>query len=271
MIALCTNPYKDKDLLITDKISKQLRDNGFDTKIFEVFSDNQKDILNYIDDISLIVVIGGDGTILSVSDTIIGYSTPILGVNLGTVGFMASVEPNQLDLIVEAAKGNYTLSKRMMLTAQLIRDEKVIFEDTCLNDVVLHGSGDIISLKTFADNSCVSSFMGDGLIISTPTGSTGYSMSAGGPIIEPDAEAIVLTPICAHSLTARACVLVADRTIVVHTERIHDRLAYISVDGKDSAHLNTGDIVKVYKSDNYINMAIIEGNNFFDTVFRKLL
>ena len=217
MIALCPNPFRDLDLKLTRDCLARLEQAGFTCAICPVFADDEPEALpgdlqyrklpEIASDCSLAIVIGGDGTILSVVRQLRSGSIPMLGINLGTKGFMANLEAEDLDRIVPAAKGEYRLSRRMMLEVELRRNGKVICRDHALNDVVLHGYGDCIGMTTYCNGDRVSQFSGDGIILSTPTGSTGYSMSAGGPIVEPEAENIIISPICAHMMSSRSFAL----------------------------------------------------------------
>jgi len=218
----------------------------------------------------LAIVIGGDGTILSVARTLHAAAIPLLGVNLGTKGFMAYLEPEELAEIVPAARGECKISRRMLLYVELIRDGEVIHRDQALNDVVLHGYGDVIQTTAFCNGDKITSFSGDGIILATPTGSTGYSMSAGGPIVEPDAENILISPICAHTMGARTFVLDPQRTVSVKAEKLHGRRAYLSVDGYSVADLANGDVVMVRRSEHKILMVDPGLRSFYESAYQKL-
>lgn len=271
MIAVCPNPYRDIDLQITDKVCKMLAEEGFETVVCQIFADSEPSLHSVAEQISLAIVIGGDGTILSAARELFGTEVPILGVNLGTKGFMASLEPDEINYIIDAAKGNYERTERMMLDAKLYREEELVYSGCCLNDAVIHGYGDTINISAFTDDSVIITFSGDGIILSTPTGSTGYSMSAGGPIVEPEAKAIIISPICAHSLGARSYVIGHDRSVSVITEKLHDRKAYLSIDGNSVVDLVNGDKLIVSESDNKVFMANVGNKSFFETAFKKLM
>lgn len=280
MIALCPNPFRDIDLKITQTAVSMLNSEGFNAVICPVFAEDEPDvipadictcdILAVIDKCTLVIVIGGDGTMLSVARTIHGHDVPLLGVNLGTKGFMTALEPEDLPYIVQAAKGKLELSRRMKLDVALLRDGEVVFRDCALNDAVIHGYGDCVKISAFCDDHTITSFSGDGVILSTPTGSTGYSMSAGGPIVEPDAENLILSPICAHVMGARSFVLDPSRTVRVKTEKLHGRRAYLSVDGNWVIDLANGDELIVERSENCTTMAHVGLRSFFDTAYEKL-
>ena len=280
MIAICPNPFRDAELKLTRQAVKLLNDAGFKTAVCPVFAgENDRVIPGNIEterlgdiarDCSLIIIIGGDGTILAVSRQIKGLEVPLLGVNLGTKGFMAALEPEDIGLIVKAARGEYKISRRTMLDVSLIRDGKAVYIDYALNDAVVHGYGDCVKISAWCDGERMTSFSGDGVIISTATGSTGYSMSAGGPIVEPEADAMILSPICAHMMSARSFVLGPGRRISVKTEKLHGRKAYLSVDGNPVLDLSNGDMLLAERSEHCTLMVDMGRKSFYELAFEKL-
>lgn len=280
MIAICPNPFRDTGLQLTLEIRRMLSAAGHDSVVCPVFADDEPGVIpseipmvkleDAAGECSLIVVVGGDGTLLSVARTLHDYSVPILGVNLGTKGFMTTLEPEDIALIPEAAKGNMTVSRRMKLDIALTRGGETIYTDCALNDAVIHGYGDCIKLTAMCDGDTITAFSGDGIVLATPTGSTGYSMSAGGPIVEPDAENILITPICAHVMGARSFVLDPVRTISVKTEKLHGRRAYLSVDGNPVYDLANDDVVTVKRSARYTEMVNMGRKSFYDIAYEKL-
>ena len=280
MIAICPNPFRDLDLKFTRDCIRLLSEAGYDSVVCPVFAEDEPEALpsdlryrkleEVKKDCSLAVVIGGDGTILSVVRNLRSVEVPMLGINLGTKGFMANLEPEDLPLVVKAARGEYRISRRMMLEAQLWRGDKLLCVDHALNDVVLHGYGDCIGMTTICNGDRVSQISGDGIILSTPTGSTGYSMSAGGPIVEPEAENIIISPICPHVMGARSFVLDAQREVQVTAERLHGRRAYLAIDGNSVADLAGGDRVLVRRSEHHTLMADLGLKSFYDIAYEKL-
>lgn len=281
MIAICPNPFRDIDLEVTKEAAAILRAEGFESVICPVFAEpgdaqlprglEYRDISSAAGDCSLAVVIGGDGTILAVARKIHDFELPLLGVNLGTKGFMAHLEREELELIVKAARGEARYSRRMKLDVQVLRQGEVICTDCALNDAVIHGYGDCINITVSFRGDVVTAFSGDGVIASTPTGSTGYSMSAGGPIVEPDAENIIISSICPHVLGARSFVLAPDKEIEIKTERLHGRGAYLSVDGNTVCDILNGDVLKVRRSERYTVMADLGNRSFFEIAYSKLI
>ena len=280
MIAICPNPFRDIRCALSLKIQALLNEHGFESCICPVFSDEENDVLPQQLDVrrlvdvaamcSLIIVVGGDGTILHVARQIHSLSVPLLGVNLGSKGFMAALEPDEIEYVLEAAKGNYALSKRMKLDVSLVRDGEVICCDQALNDVVMHGYGDCIKITAFCGGNRITAYSGDGIILSTPTGSTGYSMSAGGPIVEPNAENIILSPICAHMIGSRSFVLTPDSQIEVEMDKQAGRKAYLSVDGYSIMDLAEGDRLIVNRSSSCTWMVDLGLRNFYEIAFEKL-
>lgn len=281
MIAVCPNPFRDIDLKVTEQAVKMLEDAGFETAVCPVFgNDDENAIPNGVkthvlseiaDKCTLAVVIGGDGTILAVVSDAYKNSFPIVGVNLGTKGFMADLEVSDLHRIVDAARGECDYTERMMLDVVLRRNNEAVYTGTVLNDVVLRGYSDCIRLTAINGNSVITSFSGDGIILSTPTGSTGYSMSAGGPIVEPAAKATIISPICAHSMIARSFVLSANRKIRVETGSLRDRKAYIAVDGQIVADIEDYDVLEVSESSHTIKMVDFDSTGFFEIAYKKLV
>ena len=214
MIAICPNPFRDKGCELSKRVASLLNENGFETCYCPIFAEDGDAILppglpirqlsGAADQCTLVVVIGGDGTILHAARQVHPREVVMLGINLGSKGFLANLEPEEYAHVLRAAKGEYRLSRRMKLDVSLWRGGREICRDQALNDVVMHGYGDCIKITAFCNGNRITAFSGDGIILSTPTGSTGYSMSAGGPIVEPSAEAILLSPICLAQLRAQS-------------------------------------------------------------------
>ena len=280
MIALCPNPYRDTGLDLTRQCRNLLQAAGFQTVICPVFAEPGEEILpadlpvepldRIIDSVEMAIVLGGDGTVLNVSRDLHNVAVPILGINLGTMGFMTSLEPEDAALVVKAAKGEYRLSRRMKIDVRLLRGEELVYTGSALNDAYIHGYGDTIILHAACDGQTITSFSGDGIIFSTPTGSTGYSLSAGGPIVEPETENILVTPICAHTMVSRSFILGPERTASVTCKRLHDRRAYLSVDGCSVTDLCGGDKIIVRRSGSYTLMVDLGLRNFYAVAYEKL-
>ena len=218
----------------------------------------------------MVITFGGDGTILRAARTAAEYEVPILGINMGSKGFMAELEMDEIDLVSSVATGAFEIENRMMLDAELIRGGEVVHRDFALNDVVVRGYNKVIDLTLYGDGQIISSFIGDGAVIATPTGSTAYSMSAGGPIVEPTSQNIIVTPICAHVLEAKPFVLVSDRHVTIEIGNEKDSPAYLSADGCDRVEIYSGDVMNVKKSQKNTQLVRLSGRSFYSKVSEKL-
>ena len=282
MIAICPNPYRDVRLEYTRNVTRILENAGFDCIICPVFAESGDEVLpgdleysplKKAADCTLSVVIGGDGTVLAVARELVDSAIPLFGINLGTKGFLCTTDPNEpdcTDLLIRAARGDLLTCSRMMLDVEVFRKDRCIFSNYALNDAVLRGYIDCIQTDIYINDVIIKSYFGDGVILATPSGSTGYSMSAGGPIVEPSANNYIITPICAHSLSARSFVLTTQKQIKVIVERLHDRRAYISVDGGSPMELMNGDCIRIRKSDRYFHILERDSFSYFENISNKL-
>ncbi len=218
------------------------------------------------DDCEAILAVGGDGTLLRANTLSMQLDLPLLGINVGRVGFLAELEMDQLEKAFEKlANDDYTLQERMMLKISL--DDRSSY---ALNDVVVSRGGyaRLIGMDAFVDDDLVGHFMADGLIVSTPTGSTGYSLSAGGPIICPEVECMLITPVCAHSLQHRPVVTSASQTVAI---RLTDAAqAMVSVDGQENFTLLAGQTLTVTRASRPARFIRLEPRSFFSTIRFKL-
>ena len=219
----------------------------------------------------LVICFGGDGTILHMAKVATRHRIPILGVNIGTMGFIAELESSELQELARLAIGDYTIDSRLMLDVIVKRDEEIIFHDIALNDAVITKGAvaRIVHLNVHCDNMQAMEFGGDGIVISTPTGSTGYSLSAGGPIMEPDARSFLITPICAHDVVSRCMITSDKRTITVQLSHNARRNAFLSVDGGRAFKLNMGDVVSVSCSRLETKLIRLKNSSFYDVVNHK--
>jgi len=220
----------------------------------------------------LIIVLGGDGTLLSVARLVGRREVPILGVNLGTLGFLTDVSRRELKESIERIiKGEFFIEKRLMLRSEVLRGEKIIGTHHVLNDVVINKGAlaRIIDLETLIDGHFVTLFKADGLIVSTPTGSTAYNLSAGGPIIYPTLECMVLTPICPHTLTNRPIVLPGSSRIEVRLKS-ESQDVFLTLDGQVGFNLVKGDSVIITKAPFKTSLVIPPERNYFEILRTKL-
>ena len=280
-IILTPNPYRDKNFQTVRDAADILRAAGANVKLclpFEVDRSYElpRDLRFHKLDRELnnadgVICFGGDGTILHMAKTATRRGLPILGVNIGTMGFMAELESCELDKLSQLVTGDFTLDRRMMLDVTVHRDRDIIFHDICLNDVVITKGAiaRIVHLAVKCDGVQAMECGGDGVIISTPTGSTAYNISAGGPIVEPDARNIIITPICSHDVGSRCIVTSDKRVITTQIIRNSRRNAFLSVDGGKSLRLNMGDHTIVKKSNLETKLIRLKDRSFFDVVNTK--
>lgn len=280
-VVLTPNPYRDKNFNTVRTAMQILENAGMEAKLclpFEVdksfdlpkdlhFSRLDRELANA----DVIICFGGDGTILHMAKTATRYDLPILGVNIGTMGFMAELESSELQELARLGKDDYTINRRMMLDVSVQRDRDIIFHESCLNDVVITKGAiaRIVHLQVSCDNVEVMEFGGDGVIVATPTGSTAYSLSAGGPIVEPDAHSILVTPICAHDMVSRSIVASDRRVIQVELTRNARRNAFLSVDGGKSLKLNMGDVASIRKAQKETKLIRLKKRSFYDVINAK--
>lgn len=220
----------------------------------------------------MILLFGGDGTFLHTAHHFIGTNIPLLGVNLGSLGFMTDIEIKEFQkTFKKLIAGNYHLEKRMMIESKIIRNNNEVFHSYSLNDLVINRGADagLIDIKLFVNDELASSYNGDGLVVATPTGSTAYSLSAGGPIVNPRTEAIVITPICPHSLHVRPMVIGGQEEIeIVVNCKINDMKA--NSDGRYNFKLRNNDRIIIKKSKKKINVIKFSDHSFYSTLRKKM-
>ena len=250
---IIANKQKDINLEITEQIRHHISRLGAVCNIYDQY-DRDVSSIDIPEETQCILVIGGDGTILAAARMLVGSNIPLLGINLGTLGFLADVNladlSKTLDLLL---KDQYQVENRIMLTAEVYKQGEKAATYIALNDFNINrcGASRVIGLKVGINGSTIDCYRADGVIVCTPTGSTGYNLSAGGPIINPTCKNFVITPICPHSLTARSIVLAKEDVVTVEVEQIRSNIkeeAIISFDGREGLSIVPGDQVKIYKS-----------------------
>ena len=250
---IIANKQKDINLEITEQIKHHITRMGAVCNVYDQYNRNVTSI-DIPEGTQCILVIGGDGTILAAARMLVGNTIPLLGINLGTLGFLADVNladlSKTLDLLL---KDQYQVENRIMLTAEVYKQGEKAATYIALNDFNINrcGASRVIGLKVGINGSTIDCYRADGVIVCTPTGSTGYNLSAGGPIINPTCKNFVITPICPHSLTARSIVLAKEDVVTVEVEQIRSNIkeeAIISFDGREGLSIDPGDQAKIYKS-----------------------
>ena len=250
---IIANKQKDINLEITEQIRHHISRLGAVCNIYDQY-DRDVSSIDIPEETQCILVIGGDGTILAAARMLVGSNIPLLGINLGTLGFLADVNladlSKTLDLLLQ---DQYQVENRIMLTAEVYKQGKKAATYIALNDFNINrfGASRVIGLKVGINGSVIDRYRADGVLVLSETGSPGYNLSAGGPIINPTRKNFVITPICPHSLTARSIVLAKEDIVTVEVEQIRSNIkeeAIISFDGREGLSLFPGDQVKIYKS-----------------------
>ena len=250
---IIANKQKDINLEITEQIKHHITRMGAVCNVYDQYNRNVTSI-DIPEGTQCILVIGGDGTILAAARMLVGNTIPLLGINLGTLGFLADVNLADLSKTLDLfLKDQYQVENRIMLTAEVYKQGEKAATYIALNDFNINrcGASRVIGLKVGINGSTIDCYRADGVIVCTPTGSTGYNLSAGGPIINPTCKNFVITPICPHSLTARSIVLAKEDVVTVEVEQIRSNIkeeAIISFDGREGLSIVPGDQVKIYKS-----------------------
>ena len=281
-VVMTPNPYRDRDFSCVREAQRVLEQAGVEVKICLAFDVDPSfalpqdvpitDLNEGLKNAEALICFGGDGTILHTSKLAMRRNIPILGVNIGTVGFMAELESSEMELLAGLAADDYTLDERMTIFVRLLHEGRIIYRDTALNDAVITKGAvaRVIQTAVFLDGVEAMNFSGDGLIAATPTGSTAYSMSAGGPIVEPSADNIILTPICAHNLQPRSLIASPQRRVEIQVGRINRRNAFLSVDGGKAMRVYSGDRIFLEMGNQKTKLLKLKNTTFFDIVKSKL-
>lgn len=279
---LMTNDVKDKDLVITNKIADYLREHG-KTCVIQVQSEPQGEWQYYSAkdeqeglEADCIIVLGGDGTLLRAARDVVDKGTPLCGINLGNLGYLAEIDAILMYPALDSLMNDeYEIEKRMMLTGSVYRGEKLLASDVALNDIVISRERPqrVVHFHNYVNGEFLNAYDADGIIVSTPTGSTGYSLSAGGPIISPSASLLLLTPLAAHALNTRSIVFDCDDEITVEIgtgrfEAVEKGSA--SFDGANVVELVTGDRVVIKKSKKDTRIVKISNTNFLEVLRNKM-
>lgn len=277
-----TNKYKDRNLEITKYIRDFLETKGQRVTLRVKEKDwKEKDCIReeceeFPRGIDCMIVLGGDGTVLQAARESKQYQIPIIGVNLGTLGYMTEVELSGLDDAIERlVAGDYTQECRMMLSGKVFREDGTTESDVALNDIVIArcGSIQIVQFHIYVNGQFLHEYSADGVIVTTPTGSTGYNLSAGGPLIEPKARLITLTPICPHTLNQRSIILSPEDVIeIVIPMGRHDRPQTVeaSFDGSNSVALSTGECIRIVQAEKTCDFIQLNQVSFLEVLHKKM-
>lgn len=279
-IGIISNLEKDKNLAVTEKIFLFLQKKGYIPLLPEEAANKlqRNSISAPMEEIfeksEFLIVLGGDGTLLSVGRQAAKFDTPLLGINLGTLGFLTDTEKNgALHSIEKVLQKNYIVEQRLMLDASILNKEKTGKSFVALNDVCITRGvfSKIINLRVHVNGDYLDTYRADGIIISTPTGSTAYNLSAGGPILKPDTQMVAITPICPHALHARSIVISADDIVTVEVGGYGRGDLLFSVDGQTGIPLNEEGTIQIQRSKYYTSIIKTNELGFYDVLRRKLV
>ena len=280
-IILCPNPNRDTGMRATREADRLLRELGFSTVVCSPFREPRRDsfaeydvrpLMQEIRDAALLITFGGDGTILHLARPAALHHTPVLGINMGGLGFIAELEVSQISALARLRDGFHT-EKRMMLDVAVYRDGRQIYNNLGLNDAVIREGpiSHVIHLKINSDGRRLVNIAGDGVILSTPTGSTAYALSAGGPVVEPLADALLVCPICIHNMRFSSYVLSPEHTLSVELERNGRKPVYLFVDESRGFPLYSEDRVMVRRSRYTLELVRLTEKSFCEIFAQKML
>lgn len=278
---IITNTEKDPELAITNGIAEYLTDHGKECRIQQA---QRKCHGNYHytdpalipDDTECIIVLGGDGTLLQAARDVVYKGIPLLGINLGNLGYLAEVDVQSVYPALERLlSGDYEVEERMMLSGKVYRGQELIGEDIALNDIVIGRDGHlrVVQFKNYVNNGYLNSYHADGIIVSTPTGSTGYSLSAGGPIVSPNAAMMIMTPIAPHTLNTRSIIFPAEDVITVEIGKgrhVDCEKGIASFDGDAFVPMVTGDCIEIRQATVKTKILKLNHLSFVEVLRRKM-
>lgn len=278
---IVTNRSKDETFSTTEWLVEYLRSKGKKVCVAEITDGGHERYYTQTKDIpdgtECVIVLGGDGTLLKTAHDLRELQVPLFGINLGTLGFLAETELNSIEpALNDLFENNYTIESRMMLSMTAHGHSKdgqnILY---ALNDVVITRSGfsRLIRIRVYVNGEFVNEYRGDGIIISTPTGSTGYNLSAGGPVVTPKTELMIITPICPHSLNTRSIIVSSDDVVSVKIcegKKTQDEEAIVTIDGNELIYLQAEDVVEIRKASCRTQLVKLPDINFFDILRKKL-
>lgn len=281
-IILCPNPSRDSGMKTTQAADSILREMGFQTVVCSPFRDQKEELFagyhprplaQELKTADLLLTLGGDGTILHLAKLAALNRVPILGINMGGLGFVAELEAGELESLRKLKNWDFETEQRMMVDVSVQRDGRQVYNNLGLNDAVIREGpiSHVIHLKISSDGRHLADIAGDGVIISTPTGSTAYSLSAGGPVVEPVAQALVVCPICTHNMRFSSYVLSPDRMLTIELERNGRKPVYLFVDESRAFSLKADDRVLVRRSKHVTRLVRLTEKSFCEIFAQKML
>lgn len=277
---IITNLFKDKDLVLTNKIQKYIEQKGGTCRSFTSMGDDAKHAAPEAGDIpsetECVLVLGGDGTLIRAASKLVSCGMAFIGINLGTLGYLCELEESNIfSAVDQLMDGHYVTEDRMMLSGYGIKQGEKTECKPALNDIVIHRTGalSVVNLIVSVNGEYLNTFHADGIILSTPTGSTGYNMSAGGPIVDPKAKMILITPINAHNLNSRSIVIGADDEVMIEIGQRRsqkDETVEVSFDGDNAVGLEVGDKFIVRRAEATTKICKLSNMSFLEILRKKM-
>ncbi|MEG1719328.1 MAG: NAD(+)/NADH kinase [Clostridia bacterium] len=275
-IAIVVNPKKDLDFICLSKVIDTIKhldvniyiDKALSFKNDRVILRDKKELFSGCD---LVVSIGGDGTFLEISEYLAINNIPIIGINMGHIGYITELDTSDIDKLCNIITGKFIIEKRMMLDISIYNENNLKSNFLVLNDAVISRGhlSRMINLSLICNEKTITEYRADGLIIATPTGSTAYSLSAGGPIIDPVLNTITATPICTHSISARPIVFSSESVLKVKLDN-NEETIFLTGDGYKNIELSSKDVIKIKKSEHFLSLVRINKYNFYELLNKKL-
>ena len=281
-IILCPNPSRDHGMKTTRAVDAILKDLGFHTVVCSPFKDQREELFagyqvrplpQELRGADLLITLGGDGTILHLAKLVALNKVPVLGINMGGLGFVAELEASELETLRKLKNWDFEVEQRMMLDVSVTREGRQVYTNLGLNDAVVREGpiSHVIHLKISSDGRHLADIAGDGVIVATPTGSTAYSLSAGGPVGEPVAQSLVVCPICIHNMRFSSYVLSPDHVLTVELERNGRKPVYLCVDESRAFALRSDDKVQIRRSKHVTRLARLTEKSFCEIFAQKML
>ena len=277
---IITNYYKDSKGKLTNRIKEYIEKKGGSCSVFFSNGETPGEAAPHREDIPKetqgVLVLGGDGTLIRAAAALVKSRLPLIGVNLGTLGYLCELEEKDVFAAVDKLmEDDYMVEERMMLGGYGIKNGKILPAEIALNDVVIHRTGalSVVNLIVYVNGEYLNTFRADGIIISTPTGSTGYNMSAGGPIVDPKAQMMLITPINDHNLSSKSIVISADEEVTVELGKRRsqkDEMVEVSFDGDSKVRLEVGDRFVVLKAEDTARICKLSSESFLEILRRKM-
>lgn len=276
-IGIYVNHERDQALTATKAVAEVLLSRGKNVLIDEVYRNKLAVNASFVSHdmmfktAELVITLGGDGTILRIIEDAATHNIPVIGINLGHLGFLTQAEKNDTEVFDKILNGEFSVNNAMMLEAKVNRDGHELLKQTVLNDIIFKGvNSKMISLEVEIDGTVTNRYLADGIIVATSTGSTAYSLSCGGPIVHQALDCIILTPICPHTLKSRCIIIPPDSSIVLRFDPSYCESANLKADGNHVASLNPGDFIEITQSSKRAPLIALNDRNYFDVIRTKL-